>query len=356
MLEQIAIERCGKYDPDIIKPLLDSMFKEISFNPVRNAKILIKPNLLTARTPEQAVTTHPSVIEAIAQLFADYSCKVHIGDSPGFGSVEHVLRTSGIMDVIRRLNLDIASFDEKITKRIQGISPYRDFLFGEDPEQYDMIVNVPKLKTHGMMGLTLGVKNTFGFIHSFEKAKWHFRAGRDREVFASVLIDIHTIANPTITILDGISGMDGDGPSSGRVREFSILAACKSAFSLDSYIEEFVRFPGSTPITQIAVGHGLVPRYEVLNHSAEPINDLVPPNSMRTDWTMPDFVRKMFRNILVKKPRVHTGLCKSCLTCAQVCPAEALSIKDGIPVFDYARCIRCYCCQELCPHKAIFVR
>ena len=55
------------------------------------------------------------------------------------------------------------------------------------------VINVPKLKTHGMMGMTLGVKNTFGFIHAFEKAKWHFRAGQDRSLFASILVDIHHI-------------------------------------------------------------------------------------------------------------------------------------------------------------------
>lgn len=355
-MEKIAIERCSTYDAAIIKPLLSSMLNGISFIPQRNAKVLIKPNLLAARTPEQAVTTHPSVIEAIGQLFIDCSCKVYIGDSPGFGSTERVLKTSGIMDVIRKLGLTISPFSEKITKHIEGISPYRYFLFGEDPEEYDIVINVPKLKTHGMMGLTLGVKNTFGFIHAFEKAKWHFKAGRDRRIFASAIIDIHRIANPALTVLDGIIGMDGDGPSSGRVRGFNIVAASKNAFCLDSYIEKLVRFPGLTPITQVASEHGFISNYELISPSIETINDLILPNSMRTDWSMPDFVRKMFRNILVKKPRVDPSICTSCSTCIQVCPAEALSIDTGTPVFDYVKCIRCYCCQELCPHKAIFVK
>ncbi len=88
------------------------------------------------------------------------------------------------------------------------------------------------------MGMTLGVKNTFGFINAFEKAKWHFRAGQDRLLFASMLIDIHNIVKPSLTVLDGIIGMDGDGPSSGRPRNLGILGISKNAFILDEYVEK----------------------------------------------------------------------------------------------------------------------
>jgi uncharacterized protein (DUF362 family) len=122
------------------------MFGDISFLPSRNARVLIKPNLLTGKSPEKAVTTNPGMIQAIAQLLQDYSCSIFIGDSPGYGSTVKVLKLSGIMDVVEELSLDISNFDNNIIKYYDGISPYKEFLFGDDPEKYDIVVNVPKLK------------------------------------------------------------------------------------------------------------------------------------------------------------------------------------------------------------------
>ena len=355
-MSKVIVRRCEVYDSDIIKSLIDSILSIMPFSLSSGSRVLIKPNLLAIRTPEEAVTTHPSVTQAIAELCIDYSCSVSIGDSPGFGSTERVLKSSGIMDVVNKLDLDVSSFNSRYIKRINGVSPYREFLLGEDPELFDVVINVPKLKTHGMMGLTLGVKNTFGFIHAFDKAKWHFRAGKERSLFASMLIDIHTIVKPSLTILDGIVGMDGDGPSSGRVRQFGLLAASRNAFALDDYIEKLVRFPYPTPVVKTALQHQLIPEYESFNQDVPEVTDLLLPRSMQTDWPMPDFARKALRTILIKKPKVKKSLCKACNVCVQVCPSAALIMGRTKPVFDYTRCIRCYCCQELCPQKAIFVR
>jgi len=352
-LEKVAIESCESYNIKELKNLLGAMFEEVSFLPFRNASVLIKPNLLTAKPPEKAVTTNPVMIQAISQLFQDYSCSITIGDSPGYGSIVKVLKLSGIMDIIDELKLNISSFDYNIIKHSNGISPYKKFLFGDDPEKYDIIVNVPKLKTHGMMGMTLGVKNTYGFIHALEKARWHLRAGQDRSLFASILIDIHTIVSPSVTILDGIIGMDGDGPSSGRPRKLGVLAVSKNAFILDDCIEKLVRFPYPTPITRLARTHGLLPEYEPISNNKPVINDFQMPRSMDTDWNIPRFAKNVLRNIFIKKPSVQKNMCKSCGICVKICPAKALSMKDKGPVFDYSLCIRCYCCQEMCPEGAI---
>ena len=236
-MEKVVIGTCDSYDVKGLKRLLNSSFQEIAWT-IGSAKVLIKPNLLSAKTPEKAVTTHPAIIQAIAELLKDYSCDVFVGDSPGYGSQDKVLIYSGVMNIIKYLGLSIAKFNLNIIKESYGgLSPYRHFLFGEDPDDFDVVMNVPKLKTHTMMGLTLGVKNTFGFIHAHEKAKWHLRAGQDRSLFASILIDIHRLAKPSITILDGIIGMDGDGPSSGRPRSLGVLGISKDAFALDESIE-----------------------------------------------------------------------------------------------------------------------
>jgi uncharacterized protein (DUF362 family)/Pyruvate/2-oxoacid:ferredoxin oxidoreductase delta subunit len=352
-LEKVAIEKCDTYDVELLKTLLDSIFQKIAFVPSSHAKVLIKPNLLISKTPEKAVTTHPALIRAIAELLKDHSCSIFVGDSPGFGSTNKVLNTSGIMDVIEQLGLTIANFNLNITKQSNGISPYREFLFGDDPEKYDLIINVPKLKTHGMMGMTLGVKNTFGFIHAFDKARWHFRAGQDSSLFAPILIDIHRIVNPSVTILDGIIGMDGDGPSSGRARNLGVLGISKDAFILDDCTERLVHLPNPTPITQLAALHGLLPDYEITSSNLPEIDDFLLPKTMDTDWNIPLFAKRVLKNVLTNKPKVRNKICKGCGVCIKVCPANALSMQKKGPLFDYTRCIRCYCCQEMCPEGAI---
>jgi uncharacterized protein (DUF362 family)/Pyruvate/2-oxoacid:ferredoxin oxidoreductase delta subunit len=352
-LERVAIKVCDTYDVKLLKTLLDSLFQKVSFSPISRAKVLIKPNLLISKPPEKGVTTHPAIIQALAELLKDYSCAISVGDSPGFGSTGKVLNISGIMDVIKQLELTISTFDLNIVKHSSGISPYREFMFGDDPEKYDIVFNVPKLKTHGMMGMTLGVKNTFGFIHAFEKARWHFRAGQDRSLFASILIDIHTIVQPSVTILDGIIAMDGDGPSSGRPRNLGILGISKNAFILDECIEKLVHFPYPTPITHLAGKHKLLPDYEVIGDVIPSIDDFLAPDTMDTDWNIPHFAKRLLKNVFTKKPKIHNKICKSCGVCAKVCPANALSMEKRGPVFDYTRCIRCYCCQEMCPEGAV---
>jgi uncharacterized protein (DUF362 family)/NAD-dependent dihydropyrimidine dehydrogenase PreA subunit len=353
-LEKVAIKRCSNYHVKTIKDFLSAGLQEIDFQ-ISRAKVLIKPNLLSSKTPEKAVTTHPAVIQALAELLKDHSCTVYIGDSPGFESTKKVLLYSGIMEVIEHYGLNISHFNNDIIKVSSGLSPYREFLFGDDPENYDIVINAPKLKTHAMMGMTLGVKNTFGFIHAFEKAKWHFRAGQDRLLFALILIDIHSIVKPSLTVLDGIVGMDGDGPSSGRPRNLGILGMSKNAFILDEYVEKLVRLPYPTPITHLARKHGLIPQYEVIHGDIPEIDDFLMPKTMDTDWNIPAFAKRLLKNAFIKKPKITKRDCKGCGVCVKVCPSLALSLKDGKPVFDYQHCIRCYCCQEMCPENAIKV-
>jgi len=356
-LKKVITGAFSGYDVGDIRAFLESSMDSIGLaGQMHHRKVLLKPNLVMGKAPHKAVNTHPAVVQAAAGLFLDRSCTVFIGDSPGFESTERALRLSGIMDVVEASGLNIASFNNPVTKRqADGMSPYQFFTLGEDPAAYDIIVNLPKLKTHGMMGLTLGVKNTFGFIHSFEKARWHLRAGQDRMLFASILIDIHRLVRPTITILDGIVGMDREGPSSGRARHVGIVAVSGDAFALDRSIERLIGLETPLPITRMALEHNLVGEYEVQADGVQPIGDFEIPQPVDTDWAVPAFIKKILKKIFVKKPRSKSGLCKGCGICCKVCPAGALAILEGKPVFDYSKCIRCYCCQEMCPEGAITI-
>jgi uncharacterized protein (DUF362 family)/Pyruvate/2-oxoacid:ferredoxin oxidoreductase delta subunit len=356
-LKKVVTRGFSDYNVRNIREFIEGGLQDFDLSrQLDHSRVLLKPNLVMGKMPMKAVNTHPSVVQAIAELLLDRSCDVHIGDSPGFESTERALKTSGIMDVVEKLKLRVASFNEPVTKRHKdGISPYQFFTFGEDPARYDAIINLPKFKTHGMMGLTLGVKNTFGFIHSFEKARWHLRAGQDRMLFASILVDIHRLVRPTVTILDGIVGMDRDGPSNGRAKHIGIITLSTNAFALDHYIEKLIGLDAPLPITRKALENDFVGEYEIKADEMPIIEGFEIPKTIDTDWAVPGFVKKMLKKIFVKKPRLRSETCKGCAVCCKVCPAEALIFFEERPVFDYKKCIRCYCCQEMCPEGAITV-
>ena len=340
------------YDRDGLKQFLSRALREIDFA-FDGAKVLLKPNLLSAKSPEKAITTHPHFLQALAELLLDRSCKIWVGDSPGFESTERVIEKSGIMDVMRKLNLKLAPFDKRVAKSCNGVSPYREFVFGEDPDEYDLIINVPKLKTHAMMGLTGGVKNTFGFIPSLYKARWHMRCGRDAALFAAMLIDIHNLVNPALTVIDGITGMDGDGPSSGRIRSVGLVALSRSSFELDLFLEKALKINFPIPTNLLAREKGLAGEFDLIDYGVPDIEPFLKPKSMDTQWNLPTIVRETVRSIVIKKPKCTKKKCTGCATCMEVCPAHAIRLVNDMPTFDYRKCIRCYCCQEMCPEGAI---
>jgi uncharacterized protein (DUF362 family)/NAD-dependent dihydropyrimidine dehydrogenase PreA subunit len=355
-MEKVIVAKCDSYDVEKLKNILSDGFKELDIK-LHGRKILLKPNLLSAKSPEKAVTTHPEFVRAVAQLLRDSSCNIHIGDSPGYESTEKVLLKSGLMEVVKSSGLIVSPFSRKIKKRVQGISPYREFTLAEEPDDFDVIINLPKLKTHMMMGLTLGVKNTFGFIHAMDKAKWHLKAGTDKTIFASMLIDIHSIVKPDLTVLDGVVGMDKDGPSGGRVRNMGLVALSKNAFALDYHIEKLAQMPFPLPISLQAKQQGMLPEFEViaLGSPVHPIDDFQLPGTMAADWSLPRFAKNLLKNFFIAKPKIRTLVCKRCRVCIGACPAAAISIREKALSIDYSKCIRCYCCHEMCPEGAITV-
>jgi uncharacterized protein (DUF362 family)/Pyruvate/2-oxoacid:ferredoxin oxidoreductase delta subunit len=352
-MEKIVAGRIDSYDPAKIKAFIERGLKETGLS--INGRVLVKPNLLSGCAPERAVTTHPIFLTALIELLKDHSCTVYLGDSPGYESLERVLRIGQYTQILRRLGVTVVPFTGEVLKRIDGVSPYHEFLFGEDPDNYDHVVNVPKLKTHGMMGMTLAVKNTFGFVRGFAKGRWHLRAGIDRKLFASILVDIHRIAAPSVSILDGILGMSGDGPSNGTPVELGIIALSRNAMALDDLIEQRLCPGVEHPVTECARMNGLLKACEVVDLGMPPAPSFTLPASCATDWNIPSPLKKILRGIMVKKPKGNPKNCRLCGICTRVCPANAVSIQNDTLQFDYSACIRCYCCQEMCPHDGIRV-
>jgi uncharacterized protein (DUF362 family) len=354
-MAKVVASSCRSYDVDELKSFFTKSFKEIGFA-FGGAKVLLKPNLLTGRAPGKAVNTDPRFIQALAEILKEDGCEIWVGDSPGFETTERTLEKSGITAVMRKLNLNMATFERQVAIVSKGLSPYKQFFFGEDPQDYDLVINVPKLKTHTMMGLTAAVKNTFGFIPRLEKAKWHLRCGSDTMLFGAVLIDIHATIAPALNVLDGILGMEGDGPSSGRSREFGLVAVSKSGFALDLFLEEALHIPVPLPINTLIREKGLASGYDLVDWGVPAISNIkMPKTVMSIQWNLKGRVGQAVRGLFVRKPRQSGKRCTGCAVCVQVCPPQALKMVNGILHFDYEKCIRCYCCQEMCPTGSIKV-
>ena len=303
-MSEIVAGGCSSYDVDIIQAFLARAFAEFNTLPA-GGKVLLKPNLLLGKPPEKAVNTHPILVRAVALMLLERGCSIFVGDSPGYESTEKALERSGIMDIVRDLQSPCRAFQQKSAKggrerhlAVQGTDVRR-----RDPLDFDFIINMPKLKTHAMVGLTAGVWNLFGFVPSLGKAKWHLRCGADKRLFTSLLLDIYTTVGPGLTVLDGIIAMDGEGPTNGRPRNLGIVAVSDDAIALDAFLEKRLSIPFPLPVSVMAAEKGLLKEADVVDLGMPAVRDLLLPPSMEVDWNLPPLIRETVRRVFTRKPK-----------------------------------------------------
>ncbi len=323
-------------------------------------RVLLKPNLLIGKTPEKVVTTHPSIVKGVIQIVREAGGVPFIGDSPAVGRTARAAEKAGIKHIAEEMGCPIVEFNRPASPPEGRAKTFRQLEIDQAVLEADVVINLPKWKTHGMMLLTLGVKNLFGCIPGPRKALWHLRAGEDRKIFARMLIDLYRIIHPPLTILDGIVGMEGNGPNSGRPIPLGLILASSDALSLDQIACDLLGIPRKSLLTnRMAFEQGIGRNgIEVLGEKVERVrisNFEFPPPS-RTDWYLPGFIRKALSNALISRPFIDGDRCKACNQCLEICPPKALEQKGKSLVFDYGRCIRCFCCQEVCPEGAVSIK
>jgi ferredoxin len=211
-----------------------------------------------------------------------------------------------------------------------------------------------------MMLLTLGIKNLFGCVPGPRKALWHLKAGEDRRLFSRMLVDLYQMIQPSLTILDGVVAMEGNGPSSGDPVPVGLILAGGDALGVDQVVCDILGIPRRSLVTnRVALEKGMGrERIEILGERLDQIRVTgfkFPPLS-RTDWSLPGFLKRAVKNALGTKPVVEKETCSACNRCLEICPPKALKKEDEELVFDYGTCIRCFCCQEVCPEGAISIK
>src|SRR4030042_4739334 len=326
----------------------------------RGDRVLLKPNLLYGKAPEKAVTTHPSIIRGIIQIIREEGGFPFLGDSPGMGSALGVAERAGIKKIADAMGCPIVEFNRPVLAKERKGRIFKNIEIDQAIFEADVVINLPKWKTHAQMLLTLGVKNLFGCIPGPRKALWHLKAGEDRKTFAQMLVDIYHIIQPGLTILDGIIGMEGNGPNSGRPIPLGLILASGDSLSLDQIVCDLLGILRKSLLTnRVAFEQGIeMGSIDVLGEKVEEvkISNFEFPTLFQMDWGLPRFLSKALKNTLTSKPMIDQQICNVCDQCAKICPPKALARKEKKLVFDYGRCIRCFCCLEVCPEGAISIK
>jgi len=360
--------RCQTYDPSNIEA---SIGKALGFiggieSYVKPCdRVLLKINLLTGDVPEKAVTTHPAIVKAMIHQVRAAGGFPQVGDCSGYEGASNpkryfnACRSSGIMQVCEEEKVEILHLSaESVDVKNPGGRIFKNFILSKQVQDVDVLISLPKLKTHGLTLFTGGVKNNFGCVTGLNKAKMHLRA-QDPETFSQMLVDLLGIVQPELTVMDAVVGMEGNGPSNGAPRKVNAILASKDAVALDAVACMLVGIdPFLVPSTRLAHEQGIgVGDISRINIPGENLNDMKIDDFKLPSGTASFFrakgLMRFLRSMLVAKPELVKERCKKCWICIEHCPSGALSKKGEYPSFDHKKCIRCYCCQELCPGNAI---
>jgi uncharacterized protein (DUF362 family)/ferredoxin len=360
MTSLVSVIKCPNYDEarvfSALRQAIDLIGGIQTFVKKGN-RVLLKPNLLFGKSPEKAVTTHPAIVRGMIQIVREAGGVPSIGDSPSVGSLTWTADKAGIKAVADEMKCPLVEFDKPVLLSKGTGRIFKQLEVEQAVLEADVIINLPKWKTHAQMLLTLGVKNLFGCIPGPRKPLWHLKAGDDRKIFAQILFDIYQVIQPSLTILDGIVGMEGNGPNSGRPIPIGLILASGDSLSLDQIVCDLLGISRETLLTnRVAIEQGMGKEaIEVLGERVEDvrISSFQFPTLSQIDWGLPGFLSKALKNALTSKPVIDEEVCKSCDRCAEICPPKALARKGEDLVFDYGQCIRCLCCLEVCPEGAI---
>ncbi|MEW6262768.1 MAG: DUF362 domain-containing protein [Thermodesulfobacteriota bacterium] len=373
MNNRVYAVRCQDYEqaPARVTALLEMMGGMKQFA-APGEELALKVNLLLAARPEKAVTTHPSVVRAVAEAVLREGARPFIVDSPGGGykydrkTLEKTYRLSGMTQVAREIGVEVnldcsheqVSFPQgRLIKMFEVIAPIR---------RAHGVLNLCKLKTHMFTYLTGAVKNHFGVIPGLAKPGYHAKLS-DTTHFANMLLDLTELVGARLHVMDAVVAMEGEGPMAGQPRSVGLLLASTNPVALDAVAGEIVGLSkASNPVLVEAEKRGLGPTsLDNVDLIGVPfrelrVKDFKTPSTYLAGVGLPWYLRvlkPLFREGMSVKPQVDRRKCRSCGVCAQACPVQAAVVADQQPAtIADDLCIRCYCCHEMCPEKAIYLQ
>ena len=360
----VSIQALPDYRPQAVRAALEAVLAPLGGMAafVRpGQQVLIKPNLLAGKPPERAVTTHPEIVRQVILLAQEAGGIVSVGDSPGLGSPEGVARKCGILQAVEETGARFAPFVASVPVRVSE-GTFHQLEVAREILDAEVIINLPKLKTHQMMGFTGAVKNMFGAVVGMRKVRLHLQAGADPAFFALMLLELAERFPPALSIMDAVIGMEGNGPGSGDPVQIGAVLASPHPLALDTAATALVGLSERQVWTQrLARESGRTgSRLDEVTITGPPLASLRPRHfrpapSADVGFGLPAPLRRTLRDALTARPEIAAN-CVCCGECVRHCPPQAMTLADREVRIDYRRCIRCFCCQELCPHGAVLTR
>lgn len=371
----VSVLKTPSYDPSVLARAVDSHFAFLNLDSLiePSMKIVIKPNLIMRRAPEEGVTTHPALVAAIVKKLRSLGCQnILIAESGGGPYTEPLLRslykgcgyTAMAEETGVPLNYGTGSREVegegRITHRFTVIDPIAEA---------DLVINVCKLKTHGMTMMSAAVKNLFGAVPGLMKPELHMRYP-EKEEFCRMILDLNAAIPNVISFVDAVVGLEGDGPTGGTPKEVGLTLCSADRYALDLVNAAVLGMkPAEIIMLRQSIEDGLCPAdlSQITLLGDVPADALCaagpfqPPHSKQTDFTshFPAFLRptvKKVTKLIQPKPVIRKKDCIGCGKCAESCPAHTIRIENRIAVIDRTACIHCFCCHEMCPKQAIDIK
>lgn len=372
MDKNVYFAAAANYDQQTVDAAVERLFFQLpAAQALGGKRVLLKPNLLAKHTPERAVTTHPAMVRAVIRAVRRRgAASITVADSPGGvynpGILRSIYKVSGLTDVCREEGAALYTDCKSREVPAKG-QMVKQFTLLEPVLDCDVIINLPKLKTHMMTGLSAATKNLFGCIPGLQKAEWHMRFP-DKERFGGMLVDLLCTVKPGFAILDGILAQEGDGPAGGTPRMVGILAAAEDHLQMDLALCRMLGIrPKDVPYLNAAISRGLcLEQFDPACAKGEgELCRPIPGYRLPSSWGSVDFADKAPRavrwavpaveRLLAPRPVINKSRCIGCGKCAEICPQHTITVQ-GKAHIHAARCIRCFCCHEMCPVKAIDTR
>jgi len=356
-MSEVSIVCCRDYDPDrvyeSVKQSVD-LVGGIEKFVQPGQKVLLKPNLLKAAMPEEAVTTHPVFVQAVIRLVKTRTKEIFVGDSPGgLIKTETVYDKCGLTKIAARENVKLVKFDQ--ISKIEGVP------FAKIKDEVDVLISLPKFKTHNLTTITAAIKNVFGLVPGLHKVQCHKQAPNFR-AFAKLLVNIYRLARPQLNIVDGILAMEGEGPASGSPRQVGLVLASADAVAVDSVICRLIGLdPFSVPsvkfAAELSLGEADLKNIKILGEDLAKVRveDFKLPKILEL-YKLPNIALKIICRFIPLAMKIDERKCSRCLMCKNICPQQAIQEVGGKLSVDFKKCILCLCCSEVCPQNAVFLR
>ena len=364
MNTRVSIVQCSDY-ADVKKAIKKSLdlIGGIEKIIVPGSRVLLKPNVLAIRPPEDAVTTHPAVVSAMCELVSEAGGIPFVGDGSGVTrpdstATAEALRVSGIEAAASSCGAELINFETSgfVEVDVPGARQFSRLYISKAVLEADVIISLPKLKTHELTLYTGAVKNFFGTVP--RKIRKDAHCLEDRDLFGEALVDIYSFVKPHLAVMHGVVGMEGDGPARGIPAQAGVIMASYDCVALDMVASELIGFdPMQVPTNKAALARGLGARHpELAGVLLEEVKVSFKKPTSGVTALVPPFFRKALRRHLTVRPFINTSRCTLCKACFLNCSANAIEEAGNAPRINDEKCIQCYCCRELCPNDAVEVK